>query len=173
MAVRWYLRFVSPTGSGPELASADYPERRYYGRYLRAMFDQLCAHAPAEVRVHPVRGAATGLYRDHGGHWLTVDHGRQRLRVDKIVLATWHAELVASEGDRELREHADLHRGLHYIGQGLTTDMPMSVIAPGMAVAVRGLRLTCYDVLRSLTLGRGGRFHRSTDGTLRYFPEWS
>jgi uncharacterized NAD(P)/FAD-binding protein YdhS len=126
-------------GGGPELQSADYPERRHYGRYLRAMFDQLCARAPAGVQVHPIRGAAIGLDRTDGGQWLTVDHGRRRLRVDKVVLATGHADLAPTEEERALCEHADQHGGLCYIGQGLTTDMPLSKIAPGTTVAVRGL----------------------------------
>lgn len=157
-------------GSGPELQSADYPERRHYGSYLREMFDQLRARAPAGVQVHPILGEATGLERAGDRRWLVVDHGRRRLRVDKIVLATGHAELAPSEAEGELREHADRHPELRYIGQGLTTDMGLSTVAPGSAVAVRGLGLTFYDVLRSLTLGRGGRFGRSADGTLRYLP---
>jgi FAD-NAD(P)-binding len=157
-------------GPGPELRSADYPERRHYGRYLRAVFDQLSARAPAGVEVRPVRGAATALHRVDGGRWLIVDHGRERLRVDKVVLATGHAELMAPEAEDALREHADRCCGLRYIGQGLTTEMPLAAIRPGSAVAVRGLGLTFYDVVRSLTLGRDGRFQRSADGALRYVP---
>ena len=157
-------------GRGSAVRSADYPERRHYGRYLRAVFDQLSARAPAGVEVRPVRGVATALHRADGGRWLIVDYGRERLRVDKVVLATGHAELVASEAEDALREHADRCRGLRYIGPGLTTEMPLAVIRPGSAVAVRGLGLTFYDVVRSLTLGRGGRFERSPNGALRYVP---
>lgn len=156
-------------GDVPPLEPADYPQRRHYGRYLRTVFDQLCVRVPAGVLVRPVRGVATALHRSGGRQWLDLDHGR-RLRVDKVVLATGHAELEASEGDRALRDHADRHAGLRHIGPGLVTDMPLAAIAPGSALAVRGLGLTFYDVLRSLTLGRGGRFERAGDGTLRYLP---
>lgn len=96
--------------------------------------------------------------------------GQHRLRVDRVVLATGHAELAPLETEAQLREHADRHPGLCYIGQGLTTEMSLSAIAPGATVAVRGLGLSFYDMLRSLALGRGGRFRRSADGTLRYLP---
>jgi hypothetical protein len=163
--VEWTARDV-----GPQLQSTDSPERRHYGRYLREVFHNLCAGAPPGVRVEPLLGTVTGLHRVGGSQWLIVDNGQRRLRVDKVVLATGHAELMPPEADRELRELADDHRGLRYIGQGLSTDMPLAAIAPGSSVAVRGLGLTFYDVLRSLTLGRGGRFARSADGTLRYVP---
>jgi hypothetical protein len=156
-------------GDTDQLASADYPERRHFGRYLAAVFDQLRARAPAGVEVRPVRGVATGLRRSGDQRWLTIDHGGRRPQVDKVVLATGHAELAPPDAERELREYADA-RGLSYIGQGLTTEMPLSAVAPGTTVAVQGLGLTFYDVLRSLTLGRGGRFRRSADGTLRYLP---
>jgi hypothetical protein len=157
-------------GGGPHVRSSDYPERRHFGRYLRAVFDQLRARAPEGVEIRPIRGAATALRRADGERWLIVDHGRERLRVDKVVLATGHAELVPSETEDALREHADRFPGLRYIGQGLATEMPLASIRPGTAVAVRGLGLTFYDVVRSLTLGRGGRYRRSREGALRYVP---
>jgi FAD-NAD(P)-binding len=156
--------------AGLQLQSADYPERGHYGSYLREMFDHLRARVPASVQVHRVRGTATGLHRADGGRWLTVEPGQRRLRVDKVVLATGHADLVPSHGEQELHEHAERHRGLRYVGQGLVTEMALSAIPPGATVAVRGLGLTFYDVLRSLTLGRGGRFHRASDGGLYYLP---
>jgi hypothetical protein len=153
---------------GPALDSADYPERRHYGCYLREMFDQLRTLAPTGVEVRPVLGAATALERAGGRRWLIVDHGRERLRVDKVVLSTGHSELIPSEAELELSRHADRHPGLCYIDRGLVTDMPLPTIAAGTTVAVQGLGLTFYDVLRSLTLGRGGQFRRCRDGTLRY-----
>ena len=155
---------------GQRLGSDDYPERRQYGRYLRAIFDQLSAHAPAGVRVHRVRGVVTALHRGGGRQWLEVDHGTRRLRVDKVVLATGHADLEASDEDLKLRNHVDRHPGLRYIGQGLVTDLPLRAIAPGDPLAVRGLGLAFYDVLWSLTLGRGGRFRPSGNGALQYLP---
>ena len=59
--------------------------------------------ARAGVQVRPVHGLATGLHRADGARWLIIDHGRQRLRVDKVVLATGHAELVASVAEDALR----------------------------------------------------------------------
>ena len=132
---------------GPTLNSADYPERRHYGCYLREVFDQLRALAPPGVQVRPVRGTATGLERAGGRQWLSIDHGRERLPADKVVLATGHPQLRPSARESELSRHADRHPGLRYIGPALVTDMPLAAIAPGSTVAVRGLGLTFYDVL--------------------------
>jgi hypothetical protein len=153
---------------GPAVASPDFPERRHYGRYLGKVFAELCAHCPPGVRVHPVLGNVTAIQRADHTQWLVIDHGRLRLRADKVVLATGHADLSLSEADRLLREHAESYPGVSYLGHGLTTDLPLDDIPAGAPMGVRGLGLSFYDVLRSLTLGRGGRFCRSVDGTLAY-----
>jgi hypothetical protein len=156
--------------AGPHLQSAEYPDRRHYGRYLRNVFEQLRSRAPASVRVQPVLGTATGLHQVGGSRWLTVEPGARRLRAVKIVLTTGHADLHLTSAEQELREHADSYRGLQWVGPGLVSEMALSQIPAGVAVAVRGMGLTFYDVLRSLTLGRGGRFGRAADGRLCYLP---
>lgn len=153
--------------AGPRFGPRDYPPRRDYGRYLRQVFEQLRAAAPAGVRVRPVLGLATGLARAGGGLVLTLDHGR-RLRVDKAVLATGHGDLEPTAEQRAFAAHCDRHPGLRYLSPSIAADMPLHELPAGEVAAVRGLGLTFYDIVACLTTGRGGRFQRGTGGRLRY-----
>jgi FAD-NAD(P)-binding protein len=153
---------------GPRFGPDDYPPRRDYGRYLRQVFEQLRAAAPAGVRIRPVLGLATDLARIDGGLVLTLDHGRRRLRVDQAVLATGHSELEPTAEERGLAAHGDRYLGLRYLPPSIAADMALDELPAGEVVAVRGLGLTFYDVVACLTTGRGGRFWRGSGGRLRY-----
>jgi hypothetical protein len=161
------LSFAQWAGQDDDTARQSYPSRADYGRYLRATFTRLCASAPPGVRVFPLSGTATALRRVDGQLRLTVDNGHRDLLVDKVVLATGHSGLEPDEQELRLIDHAERHPRARYVGGGMATTMPLAEIEPGRTVAIRGLGLTCYDVTRALTVGRGGRFVRA-HGELRY-----
>lgn len=154
---------------GPALAPSDYPARRDYGRYLHHVFQQLRVTAPPGVRIRPFLGLATGLTRTADDLVLTLDHGRH-LHVDKVVIATGHSDLEPTAEQEALAAHADRHPGLVYLPPAIVPDQPLASLPAGSTVAVRGLGLTCYDLVACLTVGRGGRFQRGPDGRLRYRP---
>lgn len=154
----------------PQLGPHDYPARRDYGRYLHHVFEQLRATAPPGVHIRPVVGVATDLARVADGLVLTLDHGRRHLHVDKAVIATGHSDLEPTAEQQALAAHADRHPGLVYLPPGIVADQPLESLPAGSTVAVRGLGLTCYDLVACLTEGRGGRFDRGPDGRLRYRP---
>ncbi|NJP94930.1 hypothetical protein HCN51_36790 [Nonomuraea sp. FMUSA5-5] len=143
-----------------------YPARRLYGQYLADVFRALCATAPPHVRVRPVRAEVTGLTRVPGG--LRLVAGGRAYRVDKAVLTTGHGSVEPDEEQLSWLRHADEH-ALRYVPPGLAAEMPLDDLPPGAEVAVRGFGLTFYDVMRAVTLGRGGRFVPTRDG-LRYVP---
>ncbi|MEU0508131.1 FAD/NAD(P)-binding protein [Amycolatopsis sp. NPDC006125] len=143
------------------VAPHEYPSRRHYGAYLRETFHRLCAEAPDGVEIRPVTTQVTGLTRTASGLRLRLPD--RTILADKVVLTTGHSDLEPSEEDRRLRASGRV------LGPGIAADLPLDDILAGETVAVRGLGLTFYDVVRSLTLGRGGRFTRA-DGKLRYVP---
>jgi hypothetical protein len=122
------------------------------------------------VRVRPILGRAIGLFRAAAGLRLRIDDGGPDLHVDKAVLTTGHSELEPTAEELDFQRHAGRHSGLRYLGRGIAADLPLDSISAGSVVAVRGLGLTFYDVVRSLTTGRGGRFDRDIGGRLRYRP---
>ncbi|WP_431927555.1 FAD/NAD(P)-binding protein [Amycolatopsis tucumanensis] len=143
------------------VAPHEYPSRRHYGAYLRETFHRLCAEAPDGVEIRPVTTQVTGLTRTASGLRLRLPD--RTILADKVVLTTGHSDLEPSEEDRRLRASGRV------LGPGIAADLPLDDIPAGETVAVRGLGLTFYDVVRSLTLGRGGRFTRA-EGKLRYVP---
>ncbi|YCK36332.1 FAD/NAD(P)-binding protein [Actinomadura sp. ATCC 39365] len=149
------------------LDPAECPPRRLYGQYLAAAFAALCASAPPRVGVRPVVAEVTRIVRAADG--LRVDAGGTAYRVDKAVLTTGHADVETTREQLTLARHAERWSGAVYVPPGLAVEMPLDVLPPGAAVAVRGLGLTFYDVLRAVTLGRGGRFTGGSGG-LRYLP---
>lgn len=155
--------------SGHELAPDEYPSRARYGTYLHEFFQRLRRLAPEGVCVRPILGRAIGLFRAAQGLRLRIDDGAPDLHVDKAILTTGHSALEPDEEERGFLRHA-ARSGLRYLGRGIAADLPLDEIPPGATVAVKGLGLTFYDIVRSLTTGRGGRFTRNGDGELRYHP---
>ncbi|MEU8346179.1 FAD/NAD(P)-binding protein [Spirillospora sp. NPDC048832] len=146
-----------------------YPSRPLYGRYLVQAFDELRASAPRGVLVRPILQEVTKLTRGATGQlWVTTES--LEVRIDKAVIATGHPRLEPTPEENALRAHADRHPGTRYIGPGLAAEMPLEEIPPGDIVAVRGLGLTFYDLARSMTIGRGGRFVNGHGDALRYVP---
>ncbi|MCK2215474.1 FAD/NAD(P)-binding protein [Actinomadura sp. ATCC 31491] len=143
-----------------------YPARRHYGTYLSEVFEALCAAAPPGVRVRKVTAEVTRLRRTAAR--LRLVAGGRAYRVDKAVLATGHGSVEPDERQLALLRHAEEHR-LRYVPPGLAAEMPLEELPPRAEVAVRGFGLTFYDVLRAVTLGRGGRFEPGPAG-LRYVP---
>jgi methylaspartate mutase epsilon subunit len=91
------------------------------------------------------------------------------LWVDKVVLTTGHPRVAPDKGERQFLDFADRHQDIRYLVGDSAADMPLDDISPGETVGIRGLGLSFYDVMLSLTVGRGGRFV-SEDDKVTYLP---
>jgi uncharacterized NAD(P)/FAD-binding protein YdhS len=156
-----------------EVGPDDYPTRAHYGRYLEWVFARVVHHAPDSVRVRTHRARAVRLDDDADGRQtLTLDDGRTLQGLSAVVLAQGHLPEVMDETQREIAEYAARH-GLRHIPPANPADVDLAPLAPGEPVLLRGLGLNFFDHLALLTTGRGGRFTRAADGTLRYTPSGS
>ncbi|MEU6198012.1 FAD/NAD(P)-binding protein [Streptomyces sp. NPDC047061] len=152
------------------LGPDDYPTRAHYGRYLEWVFARTVSRAPAAVRVETHRARAVRLDdAPDGRQTLTLDDGRTLPGLAAVVLTQGHLPATASAGQRRLSAHAARH-GLRHIPPANPADVDLAPLAPGEPVLLRGLGLNFFDHLALLTTGRGGRFTRTPDGTLRYTP---
>ncbi|MFE1953515.1 FAD/NAD(P)-binding protein [Streptomyces sp. NPDC059524] len=155
-------------GHGPH----DFASRLEYGRYLRFVYRTLTDELPPHVRLIPVQGRVTSVRPAQDGRYRVTIDERRSWDADRVVFATGHPDNEPDAFDRAMTEFAEGRPGLHYVPGDSAADMDLSeeAIPAGTTVAVRGMGLSFYDVLMSLTEGRGGRFVRDAGGRLRYEP---
>ncbi|MFZ3594335.1 FAD/NAD(P)-binding protein [Streptomyces sp. BH104] len=160
----WAARHDVPVG--PDA----YPTRAQYGRYLRWVFAETVAAAPASVEVasHATRAVRLDDAED-GRQTLALADGRHLTGLHAVVLAQGHLPAVAAPAERDLTEYARRH-GLRHLPPANPADLDLSHVAPGEPVLLRGLGLNFFDQMALLTEGRGGRHIRTADGGLRYLP---
>ncbi|MCX8997390.1 FAD/NAD(P)-binding protein [Rhizobiaceae bacterium BDR2-2] len=134
-----------------------FPPRAELGAYLAARFAALSSGAPAGLRVthRPLR---VERVEADGDGWRLHGDGKLIGRFDEVLLA---------QGQPRTRPDPQLARWIDHASRTGATLMPAypdrDLLAAaagwsGRAVAIRGLGLTTFDVLRLLTLGQGGRF---------------
>ncbi|WP_156727780.1 FAD/NAD(P)-binding protein [Streptomyces apocyni] len=172
----------SRPGAGPSLAQwwqhvdADYPgpnsyaPRALHGRYMQFVLESVENHLPDGVLLHRVAAEVLDLTRTPAGRYELHCADGHVLDADRVVLTTGHAVPEPAGSQRELADFAAGHPSLTYIQGDSAADMPLDHIAPGTRVGVLGLGLSFYDVMASLTVGRGGTFAPDADGSLVYRP---
>ncbi|MFD0359572.1 FAD/NAD(P)-binding protein, partial [Streptomyces sp. NPDC127110] len=155
------------------LGPDDYAPRVVYGHYLQDVYRSVAEHLPPFAELVPVRARVTALGPDRdGGQLLTLDAAPHVLRADTVVLATGHPANEPDAFERDMLGFAGRHPGARYLCGDSAADMELGedAVPPGAAVGIRGLGLSFYDVMLSLTVGRGGAFEPAGDGRLRYVP---
>ncbi|MFI9275541.1 FAD/NAD(P)-binding protein [Kitasatospora sp. NPDC052896] len=167
----WLAEHAPDASDRPALGPDDFASRRDYGRYLRFVYRTITDELPPHVRLIPLRARVTAVRPGLGdGYRLTLDESRT-LAADKVVLATGHPRNEPDEFDRAMIRFAGTRPGIAYLCGDSAAELDLdTAVRPGTTVAIRGLGLSFYDVLLSLTVGRGGEFVRDRHGSLRYRP---
>ncbi|MFF7181277.1 FAD/NAD(P)-binding protein [Streptomyces sp. NPDC008121] len=151
----------------------DYASRAQYGNYLKAVYRSIVAALPPGVELVARKATVTAVRpRPDGGFLLDLDDAAGPLAVDRVALTTGHPRNAADPFDAAMEHFAARHDGVHYLRGDSAADMPLGeeTIPAGSTVAIRGLGLSFYDVMLSLTVGRGGVFKAAADGTYAYVP---
>ncbi|MCX5380558.1 FAD/NAD(P)-binding protein [Streptomyces sp. NBC_00091] len=155
------------------LGPDDYAPRVVYGHYLQDVYRSVAEHLPPFAELVPVTARVTSLGPDReGGQLLTLDAAPHVLRADSVVLATGHPHNEPDAFERDMLGFAGRHSGARYLCGDSAADMELGeeAVPPGTPVGIRGLGLSFYDVMLTLTVGRGGAFEPGEDGRLRYLP---
>ncbi|MEU8544849.1 FAD/NAD(P)-binding protein [Streptomyces sp. NPDC048717] len=164
---------VAQTPAGEEPAGPnDYATRAEYGRYLADVYRSVVRALPPHATLDAHRAGVTAVEpRPDGTYRLTLDAEPHQLTCDRVVLATGHPRNEADPFDAAMESFAGRHP-VHYLRGDSAADMPLdeATIPAGSTVAIRGLGLSFYDVMLSLTVGRGGEFKAAADGTYTYIP---
>ncbi|MFC8623893.1 FAD/NAD(P)-binding protein [Streptomyces anulatus] len=165
------------TAGEPALGPDDYASRVRYGQYLTHVHRTIAEHLPSHVELVPVTGRVTALRTGpDDGYLLSLDSAPHLLEADRVVLATGHPFNAPDAFERTMLDFTGRNPGTHYLCGDSAADMALGedTVPPGSAVGIKGLGLSFYDVMLSLTVGRGGTF-RHEEGTgdgggLRYLP---
>ncbi|MGO3072525.1 MAG: FAD/NAD(P)-binding protein [Brevibacterium linens] len=175
----WYL-----DNGGTEPLHSTFPSRSLYGRYLRDAYKRIRASAPAFVEIveHPTKAESvidlpTMDLPDPASQGSRATVPEQLVRCQNgttivagaVVLAVGHIPSAQPEERARLAAFAEMGGGL-YLPQGLPAETPVTEVAPGERVIVRGMGLNYFDLQTLFTHERGGRFEPESGGRLRYVP---
>ncbi|MET9440283.1 FAD/NAD(P)-binding protein [Streptomyces sp. NPDC006610] len=169
---QWIARRAEEAGEEP-LGPDDYAPRVRYGEYLADVYRTAARSLPGHVELVPVTGRVTAVRTGAGhGYLLTLDTAPHLLEADRVVLATGHPVNAPDAFEQRMLDFAARTPGVRYLCGDSAADMPLDEesVPAGSAVGIRGLGLSFYDVMLSLTVGRGGVFETGADGMLRYVP---
>ena len=150
------------------LASADFPSRALYGRYLRSMLDELTANAPDGVTIEFHETTALSVRRAGDGMFDVGLATGETLRTGSVVLALGHIPSRLNAEQRELQAAAR-QLGLQYLPPAVPAGTRSQSTSAGEPVLVRGMGLNFFDAMGQLTEGRGGKFV-TKGGALAYEP---
>lgn len=155
-------------GLGPH----DVAARHAYGHYLHDVYERVLRALGPVAEVEPVLGQVTSVRSHPRGYAVTVCVGDGEVEViaQAVVLATGHPSrpprAIASD---PIATFAAARPELTYLAGELVTELDLDCIRSETAVGVIGLGLSFYDLMLSLTVGRGGEFEKDGD-QLRYRP---
>ncbi|MFF9481514.1 FAD/NAD(P)-binding protein [Streptomyces sp. NPDC014733] len=162
----WYR--ASGHTAGVPVGDAVYAPRRAYGEYLTYVFASVLRNAPDTVRVVPVRDEVRAVTKDaHGGYVLDLRAGGE-YTADRVVFATGHPDREDATSPGALDGGTPIPADFPFLRPRPAAEWDFGDIAAASTVGVLGMGLSFYDVLASLTLGRGGSFVRDPGGVLRY-----
>jgi uncharacterized NAD(P)/FAD-binding protein YdhS len=139
--------------AGEEILSTDYLPRRLMGEYLAWFYEALIAGAPSNLEIVRHYAAVTDITPDLGGReTVHLDNGI-RINVDHVVLTSGHTFNEERVGDSSEVRYLRPYPVEHFD----------SVVGPGEPIAIAGMGLVGYDLITSLTIGRGGTYKEDGD----------
>ncbi|HBF31887.1 3-isopropylmalate dehydratase small subunit [Rhizobium sp.] len=144
-----------------------YAPRAKYGQYLMYVLATVEDNLPPHVNLVKINDEVIDLIEENERLTL-VFKAQDILAVDTCVLATGYQRLSLKASEQPLLEANEKIPNFTFHPGDSAAEMPLHSIQPGEATGVIGLGLSFFDVAAELTLGRGGKFVESTNGTLTY-----
>ncbi|WP_424927510.1 FAD/NAD(P)-binding protein [Amaricoccus tamworthensis] len=148
--------------SGPDCDPDAFPPRAELGRYLRARSADLLGRDSPEIT--PVAGEVERITRD-GSRWRIETAQGASAVYDEVLLTLGQPPVSPDDQLAEWRDHAARTTARLAGAYPAKTLIGEAANWTGRTVAVRGLALSFFDVLRALTAAQGGRFEQG-----RYTP---
>ncbi|MGN7126756.1 FAD/NAD(P)-binding protein [Methylorubrum thiocyanatum] len=157
---------------GDLVSDGDYLPRALLGSYLTSAYQTIVSSMPVNIAVTHHSSSVIDIERGPGGHYHLQTADGSVFTVEFCFLTTGHCESINTKHDNDRESFVDKYKKFNPLLRYVSNPYPLTKldeISNTSVVAVQGLGLTAYDVIASLTLGRGGRYEG--DGqTLSYVP---
>lgn len=143
--------------------------RHVYGKYLSFAFEKIVAELSKFATVNMIKDTAIDLEKAGENKWKILLKNYGDFIADKIILTIGHSLNSLNKEHLEFQNFAKLHN-LAYIRGDSVADMDLNNVLPNSKVGIIGCGLSFFDLLASLTEGRGGQFITNADGSYEYIP---
>ncbi|WP_429941311.1 FAD/NAD(P)-binding protein (plasmid) [Agrobacterium vitis] len=155
-----FYEWLADTGVMPDVNPDGYYSRALFGEYLGFVYAFICRMAPDHVRIVHRRASVERAERQADGRWILHAGKTQEDAFDYMFLTSGHTPR---------REAETTKANARLIADPYPVAERLSGLNAGVRVAVEGMGLTTFDILSELTIGRDGRFYRSSlNGKLHY-----
>ncbi|MDF7636842.1 FAD/NAD(P)-binding protein [Leuconostocaceae bacterium ESL0958] len=146
-----------------------YSSRGLMGVYAAWYYEQLVQDLPAQVTVAYQQTAVTACWRQPDQRYQLETANDATYLFDAVVWAPGHLDNQLSPRQADLAAFAKANK-LHYYPAKHPAEQDLTALGPHDCILVQGLGLTFFDELQALTVAKGGRYERATDGHLLYHP---
>lgn len=133
-----------------------YPSRAQLGRYLVARYEEMAGNAP-NLRLCRHKSKVQRISRSCDGWWLELGSVRSG-PYEEVLLTQGQPETLQDDQLACWRSHAGMVNAALHPAYPANALLDAARRWGGRTVAIRGLGLSTFDVLRLLTCGLGGRF---------------
>lgn len=144
-----------------------YAPRKYYGEYLRFVYDTILEHVPARVKITEMIDQVIDIIPEQD-HYNIKTKSKNTWSSDKVIITTGHSINHYQDHFGKLEEAARHNDLLTFFHSDSVADMHLDRIPPKENIGIIGLGLSFIDVISELTEGRGGYYTKTTNGKLRY-----
>ena len=145
--------------------------RYVYGEYLSFAFEKIVDQLSKFATVNLITDTAIDLEKIDDSNWKVFLKNHNYLIADKVILTTGHSLANLERQHLEFQNiAATSNNELDYVRGDSVVDMNLNNIKPASSVGIIGCGLSFFDLMASLTEGRGGNFVIKDDGTYDYIP---
>lgn len=122
------------------------------GVYLRHYFNELCASADKNIKIHKHHAKVTSIDKMDRGYSIQSDNKQFKSPIfSSLLVTTGHSPSIASKND-------EFYKKTNEIPFIYPVNEKLSTISSNTTIACKGIGLTAIDAVLALTEGRGGEF---------------
>ncbi|MES2206052.1 MAG: FAD/NAD(P)-binding protein [Pseudomonadota bacterium] len=145
-----------------KINSNRYYPRKLFSHYLQWVYNYLKSKSPFNIDIRFVNSSISKAKLKKEDNTWTLSTETENFEFDYVFITTGH-------GYEENRKE-DLINSNIVINNPYPIDEKLNTITSANTVAIEGMGLSAFDIISELTIGKGGKFIRNSNGKLEYIP---